>query len=112
MALKTSRYRSRFPTEYDPALEKSDWLETQREEARENILGDLKDLLKDSDTADLAGVERDVLAARFGLGRRKGPMTLEQVGRVIGVTKERVRQIQNKALGKLRDALQGDVLTP
>ena len=34
------------------------------------------------------------------------PLTLEQVGQVIGVTKERVRQIQNKALEKIRWALQ------
>jgi DNA-directed RNA polymerase sigma subunit (sigma70/sigma32) len=33
-------------------------------------------------------------------------LTLEQVGQVIGVTKERVRQIQNKALEKIRTALQ------
>ena len=36
-----------------------------------------------------------------------GPLVhLEQVGQVIGVTKERVRQIQNKALEKIRTALQ------
>ena len=33
-------------------------------------------------------------------------LTLEQVGQIIGVTKERVRQIQNKALQKIRDALE------
>jgi transcription antitermination factor NusA-like protein len=34
------------------------------------------------------------------------PLTLEQVGQVVGLTKERVRQIQNKALEKIRVALQ------
>ena len=45
---------------------------------------------------------------RFGFepGRSGRPMTLSQVGKLIGVTKERVRQIQNKALGKLRDAVE------
>ena len=38
-------------------------------------------------------------------------MTLEEVGRVIGVTKERVRQIQNKALEKLRSTIEKEVLT-
>ena len=33
-------------------------------------------------------------------------MTLEQVGQIIGVTKERVRQIQNKALEKIRLTLE------
>jgi DNA-directed RNA polymerase sigma subunit (sigma70/sigma32) len=36
--------------------------------------------------------------------------TLEQVGRIIGVTKERVRQIQNKALQKIKVALEEDVV--
>ena len=34
------------------------------------------------------------------------PKTLEQVGLIIGVTKERVRQIQNNALRKMRVALE------
>jgi len=34
------------------------------------------------------------------------PMTLEQVGQIIGVTKERVRQIQNKAMEKIRAKLE------
>ncbi len=38
------------------------------------------------------------------------PMTLEQVGKLIGVTKERVRQIQNKALEKIRVTLEDEYL--
>ena len=38
------------------------------------------------------------------------PMTLEQVGKLIGVTKERVRQIQNKALDKIRVTLEEEYL--
>jgi RNA polymerase primary sigma factor len=37
-------------------------------------------------------------------------LTLEQVGKLIGVTKERVRQIQNKALAKLRVTLEDGYL--
>ena len=49
-------------------------------------------------------VEQTVIHHRFGLGAKPGtpPLTLEQVGQIIGVTKERVRQIQNKALEKVR----------
>ena len=110
MSLKFSRYRSRFPTEYDPALEKSDWTETQRAEHREGMLGELQTVLKPENN-DLAPVEQQVLRARFGLERKHGPMTLEQVGRVIGVTKERVRQIQNKALAKLKEELEQAVFS-
>ena len=44
---------------------------------------------------------------RFGLdSEQPSPLTLEQVGQIIGVTKERVRQIQNKALEKIRLTLE------
>ena len=39
-------------------------------------------------------------------------MTLEQIGQIIGVTKERVRQIQNKALEKIRVELETSYMTP
>ena len=49
---------------------------------------------------------------RFGLesGENEKPMTLEQVGQIIGVTKERVRQIQNKAMEKIRVELESKFL--
>jgi RNA polymerase primary sigma factor len=46
--------------------------------------------------------EQEVIARRFGLGRPEE--TLAVVGRVLGVTRERVRQIEARALGKLREA--------
>ena len=49
--------------------------------------------------------ERKIVDARFGLGGEK-PKTLEEVGREFGVTRERIRQLQNIALKKLRRALQ------
>jgi RNA polymerase primary sigma factor len=47
--------------------------------------------------------ERQVLAWRFGEGVDE-PLTLQQVGRRLGVSAERVRQIENRALAKLRTA--------
>ena len=38
------------------------------------------------------------------------PLTLEEVGQIIGVTKERVRQIQNKALLKIKSIMEEGVL--
>jgi RNA polymerase primary sigma factor/RNA polymerase sigma factor len=49
--------------------------------------------------------ERQIVTARFGLVRGQEPLTLTQVGVVMGVTKERVRQIQVRAIGKLREAV-------
>ncbi len=45
--------------------------------------------------------EMKIIKLRFGL-TEKGPLTLEETGKLLGITRERVRQIQGKALCKLR----------
>jgi len=116
VALKTNRYRGRFPVEFDPDLEKSDYLEQRREDTRVYCMDRLRDILDNAENreADLSDIEKQVLRARFAIRETESeekPMTLEEVGKVIGVTKERVRQIQNKALAKLRVALEDHVLS-
>ncbi|UTF60140.1 RNA polymerase sigma factor RpoS [Gilvimarinus sp. DA14] len=54
---------------------------------------------------DLSEKQREVLARRFGL-RGHEVSTLEEVGKAIGLTRERVRQIQVEALRRLRDILE------
>jgi RNA polymerase primary sigma factor/RNA polymerase sigma factor len=48
--------------------------------------------------------EQKIIVARFGLGRGNEPATLKQVGEELGVTKERIRQLEARALSKLREA--------
>ncbi len=45
--------------------------------------------------------EKTIIKLRFGIGG-EGPLTLEEIGNIIGVTRERVRQIQNKSIEKLQ----------
>jgi RNA polymerase primary sigma factor len=49
----------------------------------------------------LSDREKKIIQLRFGLDG-EGPFTLEQTGKLLGITRERVRQIQEKAMAKLR----------
>lgn len=114
VAARAARYRGRFPTEFDPALEKGNLLEQKRLLLEDECVDELRSILG-SNLAKLNEVEQRVIRARFALGERcedtpPRAKTLEQVGEMIGVTKERVRQIQNKALVKLRTVLEEGVL--
>lgn len=52
--------------------------------------------------SQLESRERDIIVLRYGLKERSAPQTLEQVGQKLGVTKERIRQLEARALQKLR----------
>ncbi|GGV05759.1 hypothetical protein GCM10010495_17080 [Kitasatospora herbaricolor] len=52
--------------------------------------------------ATLGERERQVVQLRYGLDDGR-PRTLEEIGHLFGVTRERIRQIESKTLGKLRD---------
>ncbi len=51
--------------------------------------------------SQLSEREMKIIKLRFGL-TDKGPLTLEETGKLLGITRERVRQIQGKAISKLR----------
>jgi RNA polymerase sigma factor (sigma-70 family) len=109
--MKLSKYRQRFPTDFDPKLEKSNHLDTKRSEFVSDAASEVKRIVQENQAA-LTDIERTVINHRFRLEGQteEKPMTLEQVGQIIGVTKERVRQIQNKALEKIRLELETSFL--
>jgi len=54
--------------------------------------------------------EREIVSSHFGLGQNGNALTLEQLGHRFGVTKERIRQIEKRALVRLRDVLPTSLL--
>ncbi|HVE16815.1 MAG TPA: RNA polymerase sigma factor RpoD/SigA [Chthoniobacterales bacterium] len=76
--------------------EAQDPFELLRDKDLRDEVGDLLDVLDER--------ERKIINSRFGLDGGK-PKTLEEVGEKFGVTRERIRQLQNIALHKMRRAL-------
>jgi len=104
LATKTGRYRQRFAVEFDPDLERSDYDDRKHEIQRDNSVDDLREILA-RNRAKLSDMELAVVMERFAIGLEGKGRTLREVGQLVGVTAERVRQIQQFALLKLRRAM-------
>src|SRR6266853_1629633 len=97
--LKTASIRDDDSTEFGEIVgdeEAQTPFELLRDKNLRNEVGGLLDVLDDR--------EKKIIFQRFGLDGGK-PKTLEEVGKKFGVTRERIRQLQNIALSKLRRAL-------
>jgi len=94
------KHRDRFRTSLDEMFAFQSDQKTNRQKIECN------DLLRKSEVTEmlrnLDDREQQIIIRRFGLDPQHEPQTLQQVGVEMGVTKERVRQIQAKALKKLR----------
>ena len=98
----TYRYRSRFGVQLETTFLKDDTLEQHRKSVHEDMVDEVRAVMK-RNLADLSRIEESIVKMRFSLPDEvEKPMTLKQVGEKVGLTKERIRQLQNKALAKLR----------
>ena len=70
------------------------FLEEMNNSAQRQAISSILDQLDDR--------ERQIILHRYGLQKGSEPLTLEQVGSKMGVTKERIRQLESRALQKLR----------
>lgn len=73
---------------------------------RENMLHDIQSMLK-----QLMPKERDVLIMRYGLDNNGEKKTLDEIGSHYGVSRERIRQIENRAISKLKKLCKNENLT-
>lgn len=99
---KTNRYKSRFPVEHEAWMEQLDG-----EDKWGKLYADRLHRALDQNLGELTPREAMILWWRFPLDGQKG-LTLGQIGEAIGLSKERARQIQEIALGKLRGVLEAD----
>jgi RNA polymerase primary sigma factor/RNA polymerase sigma factor len=81
--------------------------ETQRRLAESDRLYQIEQFLDRLDSR-----EQTIIIRRYGLDHEHDPQTLKEVGSALGVTKERVRQIEAKALEKLREAAETESILP
>lgn len=106
-ALQDSRRRSKIVGPYDVDFEKSDLQDVTRSDQRALFAERLHRILR-MDNAELSDVEKTVLARRFPFESARQRQTLEDIGKQMRVSKERVRQIQLSAIAKLRKAVTSD----
>jgi RNA polymerase primary sigma factor len=97
------RYRRFFPVQHDVLFERS---EAMPDVDRDLYLERLHNVLENN-LGELNELETKILAHRFP-ENQEHRLTFQEIGDVIGLSKERVRQIQNGALDKLREVLDDD----
>lgn len=100
---RVARQRRLFPVNYDPAMEKDDGDDVRREETVAYSAAKVLQIVRDN-LADLSDKEERVIQERFFFKHKK--KTLEEVGVLLNLSKERVRQIEAKAKAKIRGVLE------
>lgn len=96
------KHRDRFRTTGDelfmatPDGRGNGYQQEAEQKVREHQIGQILHHLDDR--------EQQIIIRRFGLNHSEEPLTLQEVGSIMGVTKERVRQIEARALSKLKAA--------
>jgi RNA polymerase primary sigma factor len=110
LILESSRKPLSLETPIGEDSELGDFLEDKSAESPNETLI-TQDLTTQVERAlsTLSAKEKEILRLRFGIGE-EGEHTLEEVGRRFSVTRERIRQIETKALRKLRHPLRGRAL--
>lgn len=83
--------------------------DTKSSPIEENLELEANHQIIESVLSTLSNREADIIRMRFGIDQDK-PMTLEEVGQHYGLSRERIRQVEMKAMRKLRNPLRAKIL--
>ena len=118
--VRTQRQMTTSETSLDAPVDKSDRdASTLGERFSISDGGDIEEatdkrlmrvVVKDAIQKHLTIRERQILTMYYGLDDKAEPMTLERIGDLLGVTRERIRQIRERAFEKLRESADGNAL--
>ncbi|MBN1765479.1 MAG: sigma-70 family RNA polymerase sigma factor [Sedimentisphaerales bacterium] len=100
---KAYRYHKLFPISWQPDMEKFDQTKRRSDDFHNHQISELH-LIINENQARLTENEKKVLQMRFGLKQTENqPLTLSKIGQKLNLSKERIRQIQNQAINKIRE---------
>lgn len=107
MGSKAQTYRKHMPVNFEPSMESTDSNQRTLDRQRSNALESVRQVLRHN-AAELTDVECRILMLRFpGPDRQRLP--LWKVGKQVGLSNERVRQLEIRSLDKLRHALEREL---
>ena len=99
-------YKRIRTVEYTPECEYNNWIDQTRNEEEQEYINQLRTIINEN-LAELSNVEIGIIKKRFNWEcKLSKPLTLDEVGEIIGLSKERVRQIQVHAIDKIRTMMQ------
>ncbi|MCE5325527.1 MAG: sigma-70 family RNA polymerase sigma factor [Planctomycetaceae bacterium] len=105
MAKRDQRRQKRLPIQFNSDLDFHDAANARQDQQWRESVETLKEILT-ANGARLSKIERTIVDERFALSGGGKSRTLAEIARMVGLTDERVRQIQIVALEKIRSALE------
>jgi RNA polymerase primary sigma factor len=88
-----------------------DLIAAERGEPSEEVHVSLAETVVRHAVDELPDRERQVVKLRYGMDGDTDPKSLEEIGRILGLTRERVRQIESQALGRLAERREIEALS-
>jgi RNA polymerase primary sigma factor len=106
VSLESPVYSEKDSSELGDFIEDTDYMAPDEAAIRKTLAEDI-----DSVLATLTEKEAEIIRYRYGLGDRK-PLSLKEIGEIYNLTKERIRQIEKKAITRLQHPSRSQYLEP